>query len=154
MAADLDATDLRILDVLKEDARRSASEVGRRVGLSPPAAKRRIDKLEASGILRGYTVVLDQSRMGPQLEAFIEMRFAAGTQVADIDQFPAELPELVTSFTLAGDPDALAHVRVRDVEHLKQVVDRVRRGKRGGPKVVTTRTVIVLGRNSPRDGAA
>lgn len=151
MDAKLDATDHAILDVLTRDARRSASEVGRLVGLSPPAAKRRIDRLEASGLIRGYTIKLDSRRLGEQIEAFIELRFAPGTQVAEVDNAVADLPELLASFTLAGDPDALVHVRVRDLEHLKAVVDRIRRGRRGGPRVITTRTVIVLGRTEPTD---
>jgi Lrp/AsnC family transcriptional regulator, leucine-responsive regulatory protein len=142
----LDPTDHRIIDVLLADARRSASEVGRLVGLSPPAAKRRIDRLEEIGLIRGYTLVLDHRLAGEQIEAFIELRFAPGTQVDDIDSAVTNLPEVIESFTLAGDPDALARVRVRDLEHLKNVVDHIRRGRRGGPKVLTTRTVIVLGR--------
>lgn len=146
MANALDITDHKILDVLADDARRSASEVGRLVGLSPPAAKRRIDRLEAAGIIRGYTINLDQRKLGEQIEAFIELRFAPGTQVAEVDTAVTALPEVIASYTLAGDPDALAHVRVRDLEHLKGVVDLIRRGRRGGPKVITTRTVIVLSR--------
>lgn len=146
MASNLDGTDQRIIDVLSQDARRSASEVGRLVGLSPPAAKRRIDRLEAIGVIQGYSLKLDPRQLGQQIEAFIELRFAPGTQVAEVDNAVVDLPELIASFTLAGDPDALAHVRVRDLEHLKAVVDRIRRGRRGGPKVTTTRTVIVLGR--------
>jgi Lrp/AsnC family transcriptional regulator, leucine-responsive regulatory protein len=142
----LDATDQRIIDALLADARRSASEIGRIVGLSPPAAKRRIDRLEQIGLIRGYTLILDHHITGDQIEAFIELRFAPGTQVADVDTAVTHLPEVIESFTLAGDPDALAHVRVRDLDHLKTVVDRIRRGRRTGPKILTTRTVIVLGR--------
>jgi Lrp/AsnC family leucine-responsive transcriptional regulator len=147
--ADLDATDQHIIDVLLADARRSASEVGRLVGLSPPAAKRRIDRLESIGLIRGYTILLDHRIAGEQIEAFIELRFAPGTQVDEIDTAVTNFPEVVESFTLAGDPDALARVRVRDLEHLKNVVDQIRRGRREGPKVLTTRTVIVLGRTRP-----
>jgi Lrp/AsnC family transcriptional regulator, leucine-responsive regulatory protein len=146
----LDPTDRRIIDALLEDARRSASEVGRLVGLSPPAAKRRIDRLEEVGLIRGYTVLLDHRVAGEQIEAFIELRFAPGTQVDDIDTAVTHLPEVIESFTLAGDPDALARVRVRDLGHLKNVVDQIRRGRRSGPKVLTTRTVIVLGRTQTR----
>lgn len=142
----IDSTDRHILDVLVEDARRSASEVGRLVGLSPPAAKRRIDRLEADGLIRGYTTTLDHRLLGEHIEAFIELRFAPATQVAEIDTAVSTLPEVVESFTLAGDPDSLIRVRVRDLDHLKSVVDRIRRGRRGGPKVIATRTVIVLGR--------
>jgi Lrp/AsnC family leucine-responsive transcriptional regulator len=148
-AAVLDSTDRQIIDVLAADARRSASEVGRLVGLSPPAAKRRIDRLEAIGLIRGYTVVLDHRLAGEQIEAFIELRFSPGTQVDQVDTAVTHLPEVVESFTLAGDPDALARVRVRNLDHLKDVVDQIRRGRRGGAKVLTTRTVIVLGRTPP-----
>jgi Lrp/AsnC family transcriptional regulator, leucine-responsive regulatory protein len=146
--ASADSTDHQIIDALTADARRSASQVGRLVGLSPPAAKRRIDRLEQIGLIRGYTAVLDHRMVGDQIEAFIELRFAPGTQVAEVDTAVTDLPEVVESFTLAGDPDALARVRVRDLEHLKTVVDRIRRGRPGGPTILSTRTVIVLSRTA------
>jgi Lrp/AsnC family leucine-responsive transcriptional regulator len=138
---------------LTEDGRRSASEVGRLVGLSPAAAKRRMERLETLGYIRGYTAILDHAMLGGQLEAFSELRFAPGTQVDEIDAAVADLPELVESFTLAGDPDALIHVRVKDVEHLKRVIDRVRRGRPGGAKIIGTKTLIVLARRTGPAGA-
>jgi DNA-binding Lrp family transcriptional regulator len=147
----IDETDRRILELLVDDGRRSASEIGRLVGLSPAAAKRRIERLESLGYIRGYTAILDHGMLGGQLEAFSELRFAPGTQVDEIDTAVADLPELVESFTLAGDPDALIRVRVKDVDHLKRVLDRVRRGRRGGAKIIGTKTLIVLG---SRSGAA
>lgn len=146
---ELDALDHRILGLLVEDARRSATDIGRAVGLSPAAAKRRIDRLESTGYIRGYTAILDHVRLGVRLEAFTELQFAPGTQVADIDDAVGHLPEVVESFTLAGEPDALVRLRVDDVDHLKRVIDRIRRGRRGGAKVTGTKTLIVLG-TSPR----
>jgi Lrp/AsnC family leucine-responsive transcriptional regulator len=142
--ADLDAIDHRILDLLVEDARRSAAEIGRTVNLSPAAAKRRIDRLMERGYIKGYTAVLDYRKLGGDLEAFTELRFAPGTQVDDIDDAVHGLPELVESFTLAGDPDSLVRLRVSDVDHLKHVIDRIRRGRRGGAKIIGTKTLIVL----------
>lgn len=144
MPNSLDAVDQRVLELLVEDGRRSASEIGRLVSLSPAAAKRRIGRLEAFGYIRGYTALLDHRKLGGQLEAFCELRFAPGTQVDDIDLAVAGLPEMVESFTLAGDPDALVRLRVADVQHLKSVIDRVRRGRRGGAKIIGTKTLIVL----------
>ncbi len=137
----LDATDDRILGLLAADARRSASEIGRRVDLSPAAAKRRIDRLEEAGVITGYTAVIDHSQLGATIEAFTELRFAGTTQVDDIESTLAEVPEVVEAFTTAGDPDALVRVRVRDLDHLKNVVDRIRRSG----KVTGTKTLIVLG---------
>jgi Lrp/AsnC family leucine-responsive transcriptional regulator len=143
--ATLDALDLRILDLLVQDGRRSASEIGRLVNLSPAATKRRIDRLEDSGYIRGYTAILDHTKLGRHLEAFAELRFAPGTQVGDIDHALDDLPELVESFTVAGDPDALVRLRVDDVDHLKRVIDRIRQSRRGSAKVIGTKTLIVLG---------
>jgi Lrp/AsnC family transcriptional regulator, leucine-responsive regulatory protein len=141
----LDAIDHRILALLVEDGRRSASEVGRRVNLSPAAAKRRIDRLEQIGVIAGYRAVLDHGRLGGQIEAFVELRFAGATQVDDIEGAVAGLPEVAEAFTTAGDPDALVRVRVSDLDHLKRVVDRIRRTG----TVTGTKTLIVLG-TAPR----
>jgi DNA-binding Lrp family transcriptional regulator len=116
-------------------------EVGRQVGLSPAAAKRRIDRLEESGVVTGYTAILDHAKLGSEIEAFAEVRFQAGAQVGDIDEAFAALPELVESFTTAGDPDALVRLRVTDLDHLKRVIDRIRRSD----EVSGTKTLIVLG---------
>jgi Lrp/AsnC family transcriptional regulator, leucine-responsive regulatory protein len=148
----LDDTDERILELLVDDGRRSASEIGRLVSLSPAAAKRRIDRLEQVGYIRGYTAILDHRLFGEHLEAFSELRFAPGTQVDDIDAAVADLPELVESFTLAGDPDALIRVRVTDVDHLKRVLDQVRRGRPGGAQILGTKTLIVLGSRTGPSG--
>jgi Lrp/AsnC family leucine-responsive transcriptional regulator len=133
---------------LAADSRRSASQIGRLVGLSPPAAKRRITRLETDGLIAGYTAVLDHERLGARIEAFIELRFAPGTQVDDIDAAVTDVPEVIEAFPLAGDPDSLVRVRVADLDQLKRVVDRIRRGQPGGPRVIETRTKIVLGRTT------
>ncbi len=152
MAPSLDEIDTRILELLVADGRRSASEIGRLVGLSPAAAKRRVDRLEQLGCIRGYTALLDHDRLGGHLEAFCELRFAPETQVDDIDAAVSWLPELVESFTLAGDPDALIRLRVSDVQHLKSVIDRIRRGRPGGAKILGTKTLIVLARSEGLGG--
>lgn len=136
----LDSVDEAMLALLEHDARLSASEIGRRVGLSPAAAKRRIDRLEATGVITGYRAVVDHGKLDGRIEAFVELRFSGGTQVDDIES-TADIPEVVEAFTTAGDPDALARIRVADLDHLKRVVDRIRRTGR----VTGTKTLIVLG---------
>jgi Lrp/AsnC family transcriptional regulator, leucine-responsive regulatory protein len=137
----LDDTDRTILSLLLEEGRRSASDIGRHVGLSAAAAKRRIDRLEELKIILGYQAVVDHARLGNGIEAFAELRFEGATQVDDIDRAFVDLPELVEGFTIAGDPDALVRLRVADLNHLKRVIDRIRRGA----GVTGTKTLIVLG---------
>ncbi len=141
---EIDEIDRRILELLTQDGRRSASEVGRSVGLSPAAASRRIDRLERLGVIVGYRAVLDHARLGREIEAFIELRFVGSSQVDDIESTVAGLSEIVEAFTTAGDPDALVRVRVSDLDQLKHIVDRIRRTG----KITGTKTLIVLGASS------
>lgn len=142
----LDETDRAIIALLLEDGRRSAADVGRAISLSAAASKRRIDRLETLGIILGYQAVVDHARLGNGIEAFAELRFEGATQVDDIDGAFADLPELVEGFTIAGDPDALVRLRVADLDHLKRVIDRIRRGA----GVTGTKTLIVLGATAGR----
>jgi Lrp/AsnC family transcriptional regulator, leucine-responsive regulatory protein len=138
---ELDDTDLAILDLLVEDARRTFGDIGKHVGLSAPASKRRVDRLEAAGVIVGYTARLDHAKLGRPLEAFVELRFDGSARVDTIATIADDIPEVQRVFTIAGDPDALAWARVQDVTHLKQVIDRLRSS---GP-VTGTKTLMVLG---------
>lgn len=138
---ELDATDLAILELLREDARRPLVDIAQRVHLSSPAVKRRIDRLERLEVILGYTVRVDHAKLGSPLEAFTELRFAGTTPVDEIAGIAEDIPEVQAVFTTAGDPDALVWIRVRDVADLKRVVDRLRRSGR----VTGTKTLMVLG---------
>jgi Lrp/AsnC family leucine-responsive transcriptional regulator len=137
----VDDTDRGIIDLLRADGRATLAEIGQRVGISSPAVKRRMDRLEAAGVITGYTAVVDEAKLGRPLEAFTELRFAGDTKVSDIKAVAAELPEVQAIFTTAGDPDALVWIRVKDVADLKRVVDDLRRSGR----VTGTKTLMVLG---------
>jgi Lrp/AsnC family leucine-responsive transcriptional regulator len=143
---DLDAIDWSILRLLQEDARRTLGDIGKRVGLSAPAVKRRVDRLEARGVITGYTARLDHSKLGRPLEAFAELRFAGTARVDAIEGIVDDVPEIEAVFTVAGDPDALAWIRVRDVDDLKRVIDQIR----ATGKVTGTKTLMVLGSSLTR----
>ena len=140
--ATVDETDRRILDLLRQDGRRTVSDIAKHVNLSPAPVKRRIDRLEQSGVIAGYTVVLDHKKVGPSIEAYTELRFVGDTDVDDILNSATELPEVQEVMAIAGDPDALVHVRVDDMEHLQRVVNKLRRTG----TVTGTKTLIVMGR--------
>src|SRR5918997_6575192 len=69
----LDALDRKILALLQRDGRRSFADLGREVGLSTPAVKRRVDRMEESGVIRGYAAVVDPSKLGLGFEAIAEV---------------------------------------------------------------------------------
>lgn len=141
---ELDGTDREIVDLLVVDGRRTLANIGKSVGLSSPAVKRRIDRLEEEGVITGYAARVDHSKLGRTIEAFTELRFAGRTEVADIAGIAAGLPEVEAVHTTAGDPDALVHLRVRDVADLTRVIDLLRRSG----KVTGTKTLIVLASES------
>jgi Lrp/AsnC family leucine-responsive transcriptional regulator len=142
---ELDATDLEIIELLRADARRTLADVAERVSLSAPAVKRRVDRLERDGVITGYTVLVDHALLGRPLQAFTELRFAGNLPVDQIAGIAEGIPEVQTLFTTAGDPDALAWIRVRDVDDLKRVIDLLRRSGR----VTGTKTLMVLGSSTP-----
>lgn len=142
----LDGTDLEILALLQADGRRSVADMATRVTLSAPAVKRRIDRLERNGVITGYTALVDHAALGRPLEAFCELRFSGTTRVGDIASIGQGIPEVHAVFTMAGDPDALVWIRVRDVSDLRRVIDLLRRSG----KVTGTKTLMVLGRDVGR----
>lgn len=140
MSVDLDAADHKILALLREDARRTLSDIAGRVSLSIAAVKRRIDRLQEAGVILGYTVRVDHSKLGWGIEAFTELRFSGTTNVEEILQTTTKMAETQAVFTIAGDPDALVWLRVRDMAHLQSRIDEIRRSHR----VTGTKTLIVL----------
>jgi DNA-binding Lrp family transcriptional regulator len=137
----LDETDRRIVEILRGDARRTVRDIARMVSLTAAPVRRRIDRLEDAGVITGYTVRLDQAKMGPALEAVTELRFTGDTDIDHIVAFASMLPEVEEVLTLAGDPDALVRIRVDNVGHLQRVVNQLRAGGNG---VIGTKTQIVL----------
>jgi DNA-binding Lrp family transcriptional regulator len=137
---ELDAVDQKIIGLLQANARQRLADISAHVSLSVSAVKRRIDRLEADGVIVGYRAVIDQDKLGRHLEAFAELTFAGDTKVADISGVAAGLPEVQAVFTTAGDPDALVWIRVRDIADLTRVIDLLRRSGR----VTSTKTLMVL----------
>lgn len=145
---DLDGTDFEIIDLLVRDGRRTLADVGAAVSLSAPAVKRRVARLEEAGVITGYTAQIDHSKLGRPIEAFTELRFAGGTKVAEIAAIARNLPEVDMVHTIAGDPDALLHMRVRDLADLTRLIDLIRRSG----KVTGTKTLMVLASETRNEG--
>jgi Lrp/AsnC family leucine-responsive transcriptional regulator len=143
----LDELDQEILELLRANGRATLAEIGERVGLSSPAVKRRIDRLQRERVILGFTALVDDAKLGRPLQAFTELRFAGDTKVADIAGVARDLDEVQAVFTLAGDPDAVVWLRVRDTRHLTQTIDRLRRSG----KVTGTKTLMVLDTWTPGD---
>src|SRR3954454_14633634 len=143
---DLDETNRRIVGELQHDARLSMAELGRRVGLSPPAVADRLQRLEADGVIRSYHAHLDPRALRVALTVVIRVRPAPG-QLANVAELARETPEVVECHRVTGDDCYFMKAHVRDVTHLEEVIDRfVVRGQ--------TTTSIVQSSPVPRRGIA
>jgi Lrp/AsnC family leucine-responsive transcriptional regulator len=144
----MDELDRQILTLLVEDGRRTYDDIGRRVSLSAPSVKRRVDRLRSSGALEGFTAVVDHGAMGWNTEALVELFFQPGTQIQEVARVLREHPEVVEAWSVTGDPDAIARVRTDDNAALEQlIVDLQRNGM-----VIRTRSQVVMSRLVGRMG--
>jgi Lrp/AsnC family transcriptional regulator, leucine-responsive regulatory protein len=138
----VDDVDRRILALLMEDGRRTYDDIGRRVALSAPAVKRRVDRLRASGALRGFTAVVDHAALGAGTEALVELFYAPGTLLDRVADSLRSHPEVVEAWSVTGDADAIARVRTHDNAALERLIMDLQRGG----LVVRTRSQIVMSR--------
>jgi Lrp/AsnC family transcriptional regulator, leucine-responsive regulatory protein len=136
----LDPTDSKIIASLQEDAKRTFAQVGTRVGLSPSAVKRRVDRLERDGVILSYGARIDPRVFGHGIEALVEVYCSDRTAPADVARSLAGFPEILAAFTVSGEPDAVVRLRVESIGHLEAVIERLRRD----PNIVRTRTMIIL----------
>jgi DNA-binding Lrp family transcriptional regulator len=138
----MDAVDQRIVALLVADARASYAEIGAKVSLSAPAVKRRVDRLRSSGVIKGFTAVIEPSAIGWTTEAFVELFCTGRTTPAQITVATRRHPEVVGAYTVSGQADALVHLRAADIGHLEQALERLR----AEPFVTSTRSMVVLSR--------
>lgn len=138
----LDETDQRIIAALTADARTSYADIGALVALSAPAVKRRVDRLRANGVIKGFTTVVDPAAVGWTTEAFVELFCTGRTTPAQIAAAARRHPEVVGAYTVSGQADALVHLRAADIRHLEQVLERLR----SEPFVTSSHSMIVLSR--------
>lgn len=138
----MDDIDRRIIAALSEDARQSYADIGALVALSAPAVKRRVDRLLATGVIKGFTALVNPAALGWTTEAFVELFCTGRTTPAQLSQVVRRFPEVVGAYTVSGEADALVHLRSSDITHLEQTLERLRRE----PFIVRTRSMIVLTR--------
>jgi Lrp/AsnC family transcriptional regulator, leucine-responsive regulatory protein len=144
----MDDLDKQILALLVEDGRRTYDDIGRRVNLSPPSVKRRVDRLRSSGALEGFTAVVDHGAMGWNTEALVQLFFRPGTQLAEVAGVLREHPEVVEAWSVTGDPDAIARVRTEDNAALERLITDLQRNG----MVIRTSSQVVMSRLVGRVG--
>ena len=144
-----DEIDAMILNLLQDNARMAQAEVARTVGLAPSAVLERIRKLEARGVIRGYTAIVEPRAVDLPMLAFVAVKSEEAPGEDSVAQALAKLPEVLELHHVAGDDCYLLKIRARDAEQVGHLL-RYRIGRI--PGVRSTRTTIVLEtvKESPR----
>jgi DNA-binding Lrp family transcriptional regulator len=146
--APLDALDVELLRLLAKDARASQRRLAHEVGMSAPAVAERIARLERTGVIRGYRVDIDRGALGFGLLVYVGVVAVQGADQRDVVRALGELPEVEDVHVVTGPKDLLVRLRVRDHEHLREVLfDRIW----SLPGIERTETYISLGHMDPKD---
>ncbi|GIX12321.1 MAG: AsnC family transcriptional regulator [Paracoccaceae bacterium] len=126
-AVRLDRIDAAILRLLQADARLTAQELSARVGLSASQVARRRQRLEETGVIRGWRAEVDPARVGIGVEAFVQVVMATHDrrQVADFVSRIRLVEEIVAAWTLTGASDYLLRLLCADLAALNRLVQEV-----------------------------
>lgn len=119
-----DDLDKKIVDVLQLNARLSYTEISKRVNLSPSAVTERIQRLEDSGVIKGYGANLDYQKMGRQIMVYISIRFR-GTGCSALRRDIHMFPEFLQCSRVTGQEDMIIKAAVKDNLALEDLVDRL-----------------------------
>jgi Lrp/AsnC family transcriptional regulator len=113
----MDAIDRKILAVLQEDASLSVAEIGSRVGLSSTPCWKRIQRLEAEGVIQKRVALVDQDKIGLAITVFVSIETGDHSQawLANFAEVVGVMPEVMEFYRMAGDVDYMLRVVVTDI---------------------------------------
>ncbi len=113
----MDAIDRKILAVLQKDASLSVAEIGNRVGLSSTPCWKRIQRLEADGVIQRRVAVVDQDKLGLGVTVFVSIETGDHSEdwLRRFAEVVAALPEVMEFYRMAGDVDYMLRVVVPDI---------------------------------------
>jgi len=120
---EIDTTDRRILGALQGDGRMSNADLSERVNLSPSACHRRVQRLEASGLIARYVALLDPRKLDRPTTVFVEITLSGQTEEA-LDAFEREvalIPDLLECHLMAGTADYLLKISARDTDDFARI---------------------------------
>jgi Lrp/AsnC family leucine-responsive transcriptional regulator len=119
---DLDAYSLALLDQLMRDSRQTVQQLSDAVGLSPSPCWKRIKDMEAAGVIRGYTALVDAERVGLGLRVVVEANLAQHSEdkVRQFEQAVLAVPQIVQCHSTTGDSDYVLTVLVADIKRFEQ----------------------------------
>ena len=139
----MDKTDYEILACLKENARENATNIGAKINLSTSAVIERIKKFEASGLIKQYTIVINQQAVGGELMAFISVRLEHPKYYENFVELINSHNSIAECYYIAGDFDFIVKVITKTAQTLEDILNYIK----SIDGVSLTRTSVVLSTN-------
>ena len=143
----MDSTDLRIVAILKKNARTSASAIAKEVGLAVSSVTERIRRLEAQGVILQYTAIVDHTKVEGGITAMIGIKIEHTRYIDTLAEKISSDPHVVSFYILTGDLDFLVSVYTITTEDFRQV-HRTIANMEG---VASVKTYYILGTRSNED---
>ncbi|HUK85408.1 MAG TPA: Lrp/AsnC family transcriptional regulator [Candidatus Acidoferrum sp.] len=109
----IDDNDLKIIRALEDDSRVSLRKLAQKLGLTPNILNNRINSLENQGVIRGYTPIIDATKMGYILTAIIMVQ-VEGNHMAEVENEIAKENNVLSVYDITGDYDAIVFAKFRD----------------------------------------
>lgn len=124
MQKTLDSTDFAILRALKQNSRLSVRELAAQVHRSPTPVFERLRRLEESGIIKGYTTIVDDEQLGRGFTVFCNVKLRHINRDIHINfaRLVADMPEVVECFNVSGSFDYMLRVQVADMKSYRRFI--------------------------------
>ena len=122
----MEKLDRRILALLARDGRMSYTDIGKETGLSTSAAQQRVRRLEQRGVIKGYHARMDAEQLGLLVTAFVAIKPFDPSQDDDAPARLAAIEEIISCYSVAGEPSYLLKVQVPTMTHLESLLARIR----------------------------
>ena len=139
----LDEIDKKIINILKINARESASSIAESIKLSIPATSDRIKKLEDSKIIKGYYAEIDSRKIGLNLSALITIISESSSNYGKIIEFANQSDEIVECYATTGRGSHILIIETENTESLEKLLRKIQ----SWPNVIRTETQIILSNN-------
>jgi len=136
----IDKKDYLILNELIKNARESASNIADSIGMSVPAVTERIKKLQDSGVIRGFSVSIDNQRIGMDVSAFITVISESSEFFEDVVNRANDNPYISKCYTTTGSGSHILHVNVEDSNSLEKLLRIIQ----SWPGIKRTETQLIL----------
>jgi Lrp/AsnC family leucine-responsive transcriptional regulator len=137
----MDETDRKLLQLLVTDGRMSWADLGAQLKLSPPAVAERARKLQADGVIRGYTAQLEPEAVGRGVAALVAVTLERPSHRARFVRWVRERDDVIECHHVAGEDDYVLKVRCASVAALESLLSDGIKGLEG---IARTRTTVVL----------